>query len=139
VIVSVSLTGIYPHLLSFSPPHIRFHHPRSTKQLLPILNQLSPPQPIIASEAHHLLTIPRELRDIVYEHLAQKLSFRWEWEHGVDNIGDEGNPTRLDVGVQLLNCPIPMVSRAYSRLHDEYKDAACSWELEAEIFLNMFS
>jgi hypothetical protein len=83
------------------------------------------------SGAPHLITIPRELRDIVYENLTRKIGLHWDWVHGMDIVADTDGLIPPGVRVHLLNYPLPAVSRAYSRMRDEYRDASCFRELEA--------
>jgi hypothetical protein len=79
---------------------------------------------------HHLLTIPREIRDIVYEHLLQDVNFQYKWaEHGYEDNPDHfaGYYTiylflSTDVQVCVQDAPPPNAMLTHSRLNDELKD-----------------
>ncbi|KAH7076245.1 hypothetical protein FB567DRAFT_553197 [Paraphoma chrysanthemicola] len=65
----------------------------------------------------NLLSIPRELRNLIYNYLTREMRFNWTGAF---------RPTHTDlatrVEVVVTNVPIPSVLLAHSRLKDEYEE-----------------
>jgi hypothetical protein len=75
----------------------------------------------------HLLSLPRELRDIIYSNVTHSISSSYMWEHN-------WWPTPIDFKIEHV--PIPSVFQACSQLNKEYKMAAWSKNVSATLSLN---
>lgn len=71
----------------------------------------------------HLLTLPREVRNLIYENLTRTLELR-----GIKKIGDS-----LTM-VFLTNAPYVNLLLTHSRLHDEYKESDAFQKLSVTVF-----
>jgi hypothetical protein len=65
------------------------------------------------SSQPRLLTLPREVRNLIYGYLTREVELR-----GIDKIGDK--PTIVTIG----NAPYVNVLLTHSRLHEEYKESS---------------
>ena len=72
----------------------------------------------------HLLTLPREIRDNIYEYL-----------HRTIRPGSLNISSTQTLHLVLKNAPYPAVLRVHSQLYQEYLEADCFRNLEAEITL----
>ena len=70
----------------------------------------------------HLLTLPREIRDNIYEYL-----------HRTIRPGSLNISSTQTLHLVLKNAPYPAVLRVHSLLYQEYLEADCIRNLEAEI------
>lgn len=70
----------------------------------------------------HLLTIPREIRNLIYEYLTQSVEIC-----GFDKIGNS------EAVILLKKAPLMAVLLVCSRLHEEYKEQICLEELSARV------
>jgi hypothetical protein len=71
----------------------------------------------MASSPSHLLSLPREIRNLIYRYLSHEVKTRWRWNCWPIS-GNTGVAT-----ITLENAPYTSVSSACSRLHDEYKES----------------
>ena len=76
----------------------------------------------LPSPAPHLLILPREVRNLIYEYLTREVELR-----GIAKFGD------FPVIVALHNAPYINILLTHSRLHDEYKDSSAFLELAATV------
>ncbi|CAO2651412.1 Nn.00g039820.m01.CDS01 [Neocucurbitaria sp. VM-36] len=81
-----------------------------------------------ASMAPHLLTIPREIRDIIYSHLARPLSMHWTYS---DSRIYMWMPRTVRFRVE--HAPRLSVLLTHTRLYEEYLDFAFHKNLSATI------
>jgi hypothetical protein len=70
----------------------------------------------------HLLTLRREVRDLIYDHLAWEVELR-----GIDKIDD----TR--VIITLDNAPYANILLTHLQLHDKYKESGGSLQQSATV------
>jgi hypothetical protein len=73
-------------------------------------------------EKPHLLTLPREIRDMIYAHLHHKISLRVQNEYGVENMVIE-------------KAPVAAVLSTHPQLYHEYKDADCFKNLSGVLYM----
>jgi hypothetical protein len=89
----------------------------------------------------HILTLPRELRDLVYDHLVQDVNFQYKWsDHGYkydsDKIYDVDDPDiaraltypklSSDIAVYLHEASPPNALLTHFRFNDELKNRSLS-------------
>lgn len=70
----------------------------------------------------HLLTLPREVRNIIYEHLTREIELR-----SVSQIGG------VRIAVSLINAPHINLLLTHPQLHDEYKESSAFVNLRVYI------
>lgn len=70
-----------------------------------------------------LLTLPREIRNNIYEYLTQEITHRFRWEIGSGRF--------TSIIIRFDNAPILNVFFTNSQLHDEYKEFSCFTQLRA--------
>jgi hypothetical protein len=83
--------------------------------------------------APHLLTLPLELRHMIYAYLHEEINIdTWPWATTApaDIVCDWAH-------VQLHNAPVCNISLVCSQLHDEYTQADCFGELTATIYVDL--
>jgi hypothetical protein len=73
-------------------------------------------------EKPHLLTLPREIRDMIYTHLHHRVSLRVQNEYQVQHMVIE-------------KAPIAAVLSTHPQLYHEYKDADCFKNLSGVLYL----
>jgi hypothetical protein len=67
----------------------------------------------MALPAYHLLSLPRELRDQIYEYLGHEVSFHWKWKYS--------GRSRVQVQVKVPHAPRLSVLLVCSRMHEEMR------------------
>jgi hypothetical protein len=89
----------------------------------------------------NLLTLPREVRNIVYGYLSHKLEFEWRWAINEEHNNPVGSPLYDVANVRFENVPEPGVLSAHSRLRAEYleEDAFHNKQLTMSITLRLDS
>jgi hypothetical protein len=71
--------------------------------------------------AAHLLSLPCELRNIVFAHLSHPLEFDWQWQLQKNTrVGDPAEAMCSTVQVRFAAAPDTGALLTHSRLHDEY-------------------
>jgi hypothetical protein len=78
--------------------------------------------------ASPLISLPRELRNIIYQHLDRQITLKWktsvvDWE-GITS-GGQIQAVHEIFEVCFENLSSVGILRAHSQLHDEYKDEEC--------------
>jgi hypothetical protein len=63
--------------------------------------------------AYHLLSLPRELRDQIYEYLRHEVSFNWKWKYS--------GRSRVQIHVKVPHAPRLSVLLVCSRMHQEMR------------------
>ncbi|KAJ4363418.1 hypothetical protein N0V83_009711 [Neocucurbitaria cava] len=87
--------------------------------------------------ASRLLTIPREIRDLIYSHLGNSISVEWTWPTEHLRTKNIFSPRLLPqaVRLQVQNAPQLSVLLTHSRLHDEYLEIVSRNGLSATVDL----
>ncbi|KAH7076254.1 hypothetical protein FB567DRAFT_596869 [Paraphoma chrysanthemicola] len=76
--------------------------------------------------APHLLSLPLELRQIIYAYLHKIINTTWPCR-----------TTATSTSIEVHNAPLVSVLLVCSQMHDEYADADCFSALSATIFANL--
>jgi hypothetical protein len=87
----------------------------------------------MASTVPNLLTLPRELRDLIYSYLTHDIAVTVSYDSSDLPL------VRSDraFAVHVTDAPVPSVLRVHSRLHDEYQEAPCfSRPFRATIYID---
>jgi hypothetical protein len=74
----------------------------------------------MSSSPPHLLTLPREVRDIIYHYLTQDIDLDWGYKILPFPLGGH-----YAVKLRLRNAPLPNVLLSCTRIYDEYSQASC--------------
>ncbi|KAJ8116493.1 hypothetical protein OPT61_g2098 [Boeremia exigua] len=75
------------------------------------------------TESHHLLKLPREIRDQIYSYLYQPIQIRWELNKQDVHC----------VAINVHKAPIPAVLQTCTRLNEEYRDSKVLRNLSATL------
>jgi hypothetical protein len=86
---------------------------------------------MMADRKSTLLSLPREIRDLIYGFLTQEAEFTWLWDS--EKLRTQAINYRATVQVQL---PILTFLSVYSRFRDEYLEAECFKRLKARAELH---
>jgi hypothetical protein len=71
---------------------------------------------------HNILTLPREVRNLIYDNLSHELEFQWLWHANEElpNIYRSNGPLYDTARMWSDNAPSPGALAAHSRLHEEH-------------------
>jgi hypothetical protein len=90
----------------------------------PDIDASPPHQPVmVAAASLHLLKLPREIRNRIYDFLSHEIDIR--------TINEIGGVATI---VHITNAPCVEVLMTHSRLHEEYLESKCFRNLSAVIF-----
>lgn len=92
----------------------------------------------MADSSPTLLSLPRELRNTIYDFLAHEVEFVWCW-HKHPELGLDGLSMYRCVNIRIQNMPVPAVFSVCSRLKEEYLGAKCFKHLTARAEPHTFS
>jgi len=73
----------------------------------------------MTSSRPHLLTLPREVRNIIYSHMYQPINF--DWSYKILPFPQDGSYT---VPCQVRRAPLLSVLLSCTQIHDEYSQSA---------------
>ncbi|KAF2027981.1 hypothetical protein EK21DRAFT_114329 [Setomelanomma holmii] len=85
--------------------------------------------------APHLLTLPREIQDMVYAYLTTTVSYKWEW---IKKIKSSSPFMRSSFGaamVVLKRCPYQQVLLTNRQIEKEYIESDCFKKLRVSLLL----
>lgn len=82
----------------------------------------------MSSSGLHFLTLPREIRNIIYDYLTQQVELDWGYELAPFPVGGH-----VAAKLVIPDAPLPSMLRVCSRVYEEYRQAKCFRRLTIKI------